>query len=266
MGWRTVADVRDYSNARGSAYTVLVMLSERAPDETRIAHPGIDLLARDSRVSRSTCQRALQQLEEMGEIEAVAFREGGRGKATEWAVLVKQPQDDTLSERVASEAERVASEAPKGRKRAVKGASADTPTKGTEVEPEGDVARATPRVMVASKFLTADEWAIAERAIAVFNGQNGSTLSLLGTRGQPTESLKRIVMRAREHPELDPDAHEAIVKRNFAHPWWSESKAGGVGVIYGPNAWQRAMVSEGRPTRPRRFKGERDSDPENDPW
>lgn len=88
MGWRTVADARDYSRARGSAYVVLVMLAERAPDETRVARPGLKLLAIESRVDRSTVQRALSKLEELGEIEAVAYRSGGHGKATEWAILV----------------------------------------------------------------------------------------------------------------------------------------------------------------------------------
>ena len=114
MGWRTVADVRDYSQAKGAAYVVHLMLAERAPDETRIARPGVKLLARDSRVSKATAQRALKTLEGLGEIEAVAHREGGRGMATEWRILTCPPegsQDATLPERVALTQERVASEA-----------------------------------------------------------------------------------------------------------------------------------------------------------
>lgn len=88
MGWRNVANVRDYSRATGSAYTVAIMLAERAPDETRIARPGLKQLALDARSTRSTVQRALKVLEELGEFEAVAHRDGGRGKATEWLVLV----------------------------------------------------------------------------------------------------------------------------------------------------------------------------------
>lgn len=261
MGWRTVADVRDYSEASGSAYIVLVMLAERAPDETRVAHPGVDLLAKDSRVSRSTCQRALKSLEAMGEIEAVAFRDGGRKRATEWRIAdYKGSQSDTLSERVANEPERVATTTTKGRKCDVKGRTGDTPTKGTklgtEVEPNG--ARA--RIYVSSKLVTAPEWEIADAAIAAFNEANGSALTLVGTRGSGTENLKRIISRAREHPELGPAEHVEIVRRNFAEPWWT-GKAGGVGVIYGPNAWQRALVATGRPTEKRRFRDERRSDP-----
>ena len=132
MGWRTVADVRDHSSARGSTYTVALMLAERAPDETRVARPGLDQLAKDSRVSRSTAQRALTWLEERGEIEAVANRQGGRGRATEWAIRVGEgAQDDTLSgepERVSSTPERVSSTS-------LKGVTHDTPTKGNRREP-----------------------------------------------------------------------------------------------------------------------------------
>lgn len=149
MGWRTVADVRDYSRATGSAYTVLVMLAERAPDETRTAHPGLKQLALDARTSRSTVQRALDGLEEeLKEIEAVAHRQGGRGKATEWRILTgpemypttwaeeKESQDATDTERVSSEGERVASGAERVSSDPVKGRTGDTPKKGTDLEPE----------------------------------------------------------------------------------------------------------------------------------
>jgi hypothetical protein len=129
MGWRTVADVRDFSEATGSAYIVLVMLAERAPDETRCAHPGIDLLAKDARISRSTCVRALNELEAMGEIRALAYRKGGRGKATDWFIAAgvesKQAQDDMVSEgrkRVSSGGKTVSFEAQNH-------VTGDTPTK-----------------------------------------------------------------------------------------------------------------------------------------
>ena len=127
MGWRTVADVRDHSQAKGTAYTVALMLAERAPDETRIARPGLKRLAADARTSRSTVQRALRWLEDRGEIIPRAHRQGGRGNATEWyiAVGVEGAQSDTLSggtERVSSEPERVSSDG-------VKGVTGDTPTK-----------------------------------------------------------------------------------------------------------------------------------------
>lgn len=125
MGWRTVADVRDHSAATGSTYTVALMLAERAPDETRIARPGINRLADDARCNKRTAQRALRWLVNSEEIEVVAFEEGGRGKATEYRILVglKGRQNVTLSEAT----ERVTSQAQKG--------VADVTPTGEEPEP-----------------------------------------------------------------------------------------------------------------------------------
>lgn len=111
MGWRTVVDVRDHSQARGSAYVVAVMLAERAPDETRVARPGIELLARDARVDKRTCQRALKRLESLGEIERL--KEGHRGSAAEFYIRVgkgdnSSPYDN--GERVTSDPNRAASD------------------------------------------------------------------------------------------------------------------------------------------------------------
>lgn len=116
-----------------------------------------------------------------------------------------------------------------------------------------------PKVSVDGKPLVAEEWQVASRAIEVFNECNGSRLALLGTRGGGTEALKRIVMRVREHPELTPDDHERIVRNGFKNRWWPEEKAGGVGVIYGPNAFDRAIANSGRKrVQRRRFSAERD--------
>jgi hypothetical protein len=122
MGWRTVADVRDHSRASGSIYMVALMLAERAPDESRVARPGLAKLAEDSRCSRSTVQRALKWLITNGEIKPVAFQEGGRGRATEYLVLVgmKGCHPDALPEK-GPDSKRVSSEARKG-------VTGDTPT------------------------------------------------------------------------------------------------------------------------------------------
>lgn len=113
MGWRTVVDVRDYSRATGSTYTVAIVLAERAPDETRIARPGIKRLAIDAHCDRSTAQRALKELEASGEIERLG-EPAGRGRVAQFLVVVgpelyagvpyeqtrsdwEGPQDATLS-------------------------------------------------------------------------------------------------------------------------------------------------------------------------
>lgn len=128
MGWRTVADVRDHSAATGTTYTVLLMLAERAPDETRVARPGRAQLAQDSRCSVDTVTRALRWAEDAGEIEAVAYRKGGHGMATEWHLLVGQESHHATDEESQQRVSRVAS----GPKKSRTGA---TPTEENRNEP-----------------------------------------------------------------------------------------------------------------------------------
>lgn len=110
-----------------------------------------------------------------------------------------------------------------------------------------------PKLTVDRHPLTAEEWQIAERAMAAFNECNDSKLRLIGTRGGATDALTRIISRIREHPELTADDLERIVRNNFANPWWKEPKLQGVGPIFGPKPWSRAMTNTGeRPTGKKR--------------
>lgn len=123
----------------------------------------------------------------------------------------------------------------------------------------------TPKVKIDGKALTNEEWVVARRALATFNECNGSRILLIGTGGGPTDALKRIVSRQREHPHLTADDHERIVRANFANPWWKEDKLHGVGPIYGPKPWPRAMANDGKRPTGKKKSYERNPEDRTDP-
>ncbi len=55
--------------------------------------------------------------------------------------------------------------------------------------------------------------ALAERVLVAFNRAAGATF-------QTARWRVMIEARVREHPELDLDAHEEIIERNFSNAWW----------------------------------------------
>lgn len=90
--------------------------------------------------------------------------------------------------------------------------------------------------------LTEDELALAAEALEQFNLCNGSKLKLLGRANNATESLKRIVMRLRE-VDLTAEEVRTIVEKAFENPYWSGPAK--VGNIFGPKAFQGAVVNDG---------------------
>ncbi len=70
--------VINHSRARGSVYTVLLMLANHAHADGTNAYPSVETLAREARVSVRTVQGALQHLIAMGEVSCTP-REGPRG-------------------------------------------------------------------------------------------------------------------------------------------------------------------------------------------
>lgn len=121
--------------------------------------------------------------------------------------------------------------------------------------------------------VTEEEWDQAVAILDCFNARNGSKLRLLGKTGEPTDSMTRIIVRTRQHPELETDDYLRIIGRNFDAPWWDESKLGGVGPIFGPNAWPRALAcsgvrknSSGRKVRLDIDRPTTKEDMEDEPW
>lgn len=123
-----------------------------------------------------------------------------------------------------------------------------------------------PSVTIDKLKLNADEWQAAIAIIRAFNEGAGTKFRLMGSRGdRPTEHLKRIVGRLREHPEVTLEQHIDLIKRNCENPWW-KGTATSVGVIYSPKVFPRCLATDGRPTHGRTFANERRTSPEDAPW
>lgn len=108
--------------------------------------------------------------------------------------------------------------------------------------------------------VTEDELHLAAAALAQFNLRNGSRLRLLGRANGATESLKRIVERLRENEEITAEELREIVNRSFQNPYWSGPAK--VGNIFGPKAFQGAIVNDGVARSSRTVRRDIDRRPE----
>lgn len=122
-----------------------------------------------------------------------------------------------------------------------------------------------PSVKVDRLVVTDEEWDASTRILAAFNEAVGTKFQLLGTRGRPTDHLRRIISRLREHPEVSLDQHLEVVRWNCENPWWS-GKPASVAVIYGPGAFPRCLAMGEGPLGKKRFADERRSDDGEVPW
>jgi hypothetical protein len=85
---RLVQDVIEHSQARGSAYTLLLIMAHQAnaPDEPR-CWASAQTLSEQARLPRTTLYLARAELLELGEI-AVLAEGGGRGKWTTYEIVL----------------------------------------------------------------------------------------------------------------------------------------------------------------------------------
>lgn len=77
---------------------------------------------------------------------------------------------------------------------------------------------------VNGKNVTPDEEQFAITVLGIFN-------EISGRKFGSKEALGKIVLRHREHPELDIERHRGIITQQFEHPWWKGDPS--PSVIYG---------------------------------
>jgi hypothetical protein len=77
---------------------------------------------------------------------------------------------------------------------------------------------------IGGKKVTAEEESFAIEVLGVFNEISGRAFA-------SKETLGKIVLRHREHADLDVAGHRAIIEGQFAAPWWSGDPS--PSVIYG---------------------------------
>lgn len=227
--WRVIAVREDVPR---TAHTLVLRLGHHA-NKNLLAWPGVPKLSAATKTGDSTVERHLRLLSRLGLIVRESYmRPDGRGRGHDRIRLIP-PHAATRRSGHDQPAD------PAGQ------SSIREPTTGTDKEKRDRVPTKFP--VVDGHPVTPVEFSLSSAAVSTFNERNGSRLQLIGTTGKATEALKRIVSRIREHPELTDGDLVRIVNRNFDNPWWTEEKLGGVGVIFGPKAWPRAMANDGVP-------------------
>lgn len=94
MSVHVMSAVIHHSLATGPTFTVALILADHA-DSRGWCWPSIDKIADESRVSRSTVKRSLNELEALGEVERVSGP-GGPGGTNRYRVMARHV--DNLSE------------------------------------------------------------------------------------------------------------------------------------------------------------------------
>lgn len=272
--WKVVTVFADEFPPRGGRDRLLFRLGHHA-NKKLLAWPGNNRLAEATMLDERTIERQLKRLEKLGLIERVPhMRSDGRGRGADRIRLLPvqrptrqtAPSEDTQQpDKRAAATRQNASDQPdkRGGRSSIR-----EPTTGTDRGKGNGIPARLP--VVDGHQLTEVEFSLASAALDAFNERNGSRLGLLGTTGKPTDALTRIICRVREHPELNDGDLVRIVNRNFDNPWWVEPKLGGVGPIFGPKAWARAMANDGVPrTSGRTTRRSADRVPnreEEEPW
>jgi hypothetical protein len=243
-------------------------------NRSAICYPGNEALGASTRSDESTVTRALRKFEAMGLLTRSAkTQKGHRGRAYD---TIKLNLGYAATPHASANGKPQQPRTPDGTNPAHQPQQPRTPVprtnKGTDNGTDNGTdelrARARGKLRIDEDEVTDEELAIALAAMGAFNERNGSNLGLIGSKGKPTDALTRIVMRVREHPELAAEDHVLIVHRNFDAPWWKEPKLGGVGPIYGPKAWPRAMACDGvkRSERTVRRNVDRPGRRKKEPW
>lgn len=127
------------------------------------------------------------------------------------------------------------------------------------VQDPSERARARGEVVALSSVREAPGWKVARVPVSeAEEGLAGAVLALWNERTRQRlasrEWLAKVVMRIREHPELDLDDHERIIEAALSDPWWSGAPS--ISVVYGnATQFERSMEQEraGTPARPARY-------------
>jgi hypothetical protein len=231
MSIEAISYVLRHSEATLSARLVLLVLADHAHADGSESYPAVDSIAREARLSRRAVQVALRKLEDEGEI----VRDGvGRNGTTCYRLTMSGGAD--RAPRAKDGTQRAQNPASRGE------GSAPKPSK----EPSGIVQRdERARMRYRGRVVPEPVVEAAQAALAGFSDATGQRLRDFDGRGQPTESLKRIVGAMLSFPDVV-EKWPAMVARSLADPWWTDD-APGVGVIFGPNVVERALAAADRP-------------------
>lgn len=212
--------VLDYSDERLGNRLVLLALAEFAHDDGSKAYPSNATLMRRTRLSERAVRACLRSLEESGSIRferelpsktrvytiAGPFNGGADSAGREGRIL---PQGGAAN----------------GSDSAPDPSSTRQPTRSSSSTAKGRVPTS-----VDGKNVTAAEGDLAVAVLGVFSAvatEHSDRAFSFGSK----EAAKKVILRHREHPDLDLAAHEAIIRGQFEHPWWKGDPS--PSVVYG---------------------------------
>lgn len=204
------------STQRHVALTLSLHMSERGDS----CFPGVPRIAREAGLADRSVQRALRALETSGWLRIEQRKSDGENESNLYFATVPDGYEHDL------------------------GGDAPSPKDVTEDAKDPETPP-SPRPAVVNRIRTTEaERELAAAVLADFNRQ-------AGTRYTSPDFLGKIIMRHREHPELDAAAHGDVIRRQLARPWWNG--AASPSVIYGNGGLFERALQTGPPGRTERF-------------
>lgn len=209
---------------------VMLVLADHAKDDGTNAWPSVATIATQARLSERQTQRALRNLEELGEIVATGRSQKG---TTVYSIVGYRVHEgieggDNMAPRQGVGGDMdgtggVTSTTPGGDVGVTRSVldpplnrqdpSVGSPSRGTVVALHGSRPE-KPGWKVAGRPVAEAEGGLARAVLELWNDRTGQRLTA-------KEWVAKIVMRVREHPELDLDAHELVIEAALRQPWWS---------------------------------------------
>lgn len=139
MSIKVTSLVWEHHELKGTKFNVMLAIADWADDEGGRIYPSIERLARKARCSERSAQTALRELEDEGYIEKVSTGKGGRGKTTNYQILLDRiaPERAQNSHPLqTAQPKKGAKSARKGAAENAKGATDDSAIRG--IEPSGE--------------------------------------------------------------------------------------------------------------------------------
>lgn len=209
---------------------VLLVLADHANKDGTGAWPSVKTIASEARLSERQTQTCLRLLAEAGAITETGTSHHG---TRIWTVNMTRGGADFAPGERNSAQEGVQSDA---------GGGAETAPEPSLQQPSREPSVIGPRT-VDRRPVTDTESTLAQGVLASWNIQTGQRLA-------SNDWLAKIIMRIREHPDIDLDGHAEVIALSLSEPWWRGPAT--PSVVYGNSAqFERCLLRLTAPTRER---------------
>lgn len=221
-----------HSEERLGNRLVLLVLADHANSDGTNVWASVETIARHARMSGRQTRSCLRTLEASGAVERTGVSSHGTNV---YRVVMEGGEESSAPpekyDRRGGEIEQ--------------GGRSDFSAEPRSLEqPTMEPSRKTERARgwkVNGKRVAPEEEQFAVRTLREWNLASGQAL-------RAREWLAKIVMRIREHPELDLPEHTHIIHASLANPWWQGNPS--PAVIYGNGSVFEQQMNEARnPTR-----------------